>query len=129
MPIIPGTVPVAGKIAPTDTADQYPTHDSIYGEGGFREVANLTARDAITTQRRREGMMVYVTSNQTTYQLVGGILNANWQIFASSGGMLEGAGNPNGVVTGTYGQNYRDTATDAIYICTSNPSGNIWLVI
>jgi len=127
---IPGTVPVAGQIAPTDDLDTYPSHDSIWGKGGTRSVADLTARDAITTERRTEGMMAYVISNQTVYQLVGGILNANWQVFGGgSSGMLEGPGNPNGVVTGIYGQSYRDTATDALYKCTSNPSGTVWLVI
>ena len=126
---IPGTVPVAGKIAPTDSADTYPTHDSQYGQGGLMEVADLTARDAISTERRREGMMCYVTSNQTTYQLVGGITNPNWTAFAVAGGMLEGPANPNGTITGSYGQNYRDTVTDALYVCVSSPSGTVWLVI
>jgi hypothetical protein len=40
---------------------------------------DLTARDAINTLYRFEGLKVYVLSNQTNYQLVGGITNANWQ--------------------------------------------------
>jgi len=126
---IPGTVRVAGQIAPTDTADTYPTHESIYGKGGYVEVADIAARNAITTERRREGMMAYVASDQNTYQLVGGIANTNWQLFVVGGGMLSGAGNPNGVVTGTYGQTYHDTSTDVLYRCTSNPSGTVWLVV
>jgi hypothetical protein len=126
---IPGTVPVAGKIAPTDTADQYPTHDSQYGQGGLMEVPDIATRDAISTQRRREGMMCYVASTQVTYQLVGGIANGNWTPVTTPAGMLEGVGNPNGTVTGYYGQSYRDTATDALYKSISNPSGTTWLVI
>ena len=128
MAIIPGTVPVAGMIAPTDTADTYPTHDSIYGKGGYVEVADIASRDVITVERRREGMMVYVASDQNTYQLVGGIANANWQLFVVGGGMVGAPGNPNGVVTGYYGQVYHDTSSDVLYTCISNPNGTIWLV-
>jgi len=46
---IPGSVRVAGFIAPTDSNDTYPVTDSIYGKGGYREVADITARDAITS--------------------------------------------------------------------------------
>jgi hypothetical protein len=49
-------------------------------------VANLTARDAILAGRRYEGMIVYVQSAETNYQLVGGILDANWQELSGSGG-------------------------------------------
>jgi len=126
---IPGTIPIAGKIAPTDSLDNYPTHDSIYGKGGLTEVANNTARDAISTQRRSEGMLVYVVSSQVTYQLVGGITNLNWQVFAGSTGMAEGAGNPNGIISASYGQKYRDTVTDSLYVNISNPTGTVWIII
>jgi len=43
--------------------------------------------------------------------------------------MLEGAGNPIGVVTGYYGQDYRNTASGVIYKCISNPSGTAWVVV
>jgi hypothetical protein len=43
-------------------------------------VADITARNAITIDRREIGMDVYVISNDTTYKLVGGILDANWQV-------------------------------------------------
>ena len=126
---IPGTVRVAGKIAPTDSMDTYPTHDSIYGKGGYVEVADITARDAITTERRSEGMMVFVIATQDTYQLVGGITNANWQLFVAGGGMLSGSGSPNGVVTGVFGQSYLDTNTNSIYRCISDPSGTAWVQV
>ena len=80
---IPGSVRVAGFIAPTDSNDTYPVTDSIYGKGGYREVADITARDAITTARRREGLMVYVIASGLVYVLVGGIDNINWQPFSS----------------------------------------------
>lgn len=41
-------------------------------------MADLTARDAIQAGIRYEGMLVYVTSEQTMFQLQGGIDNVNW---------------------------------------------------
>lgn len=49
-------------------------------------VADSTARDAIDALQRYEGMLVYVTADATNYQLVGGILNANWTELAGAGG-------------------------------------------
>jgi hypothetical protein len=78
MAAIPGSVPITGFIAPTDTADIFATQDETYNRGGFRTVADLTARDAITADRRLEGFLVRVLSNGKFYTLSGGILNANW---------------------------------------------------
>ena len=86
MPSYPGSVPILGFIAPNDELDTYATQDSRFSRGGAHEVALLVDRDAITTDRRREGMLCYVAEDQTTYQLVGGILNANWVAF--TGGAL-----------------------------------------
>lgn len=55
---IPGTVPLTAQIAPTDPADVFPSHDDLFGKGGYRSVANAAARDAIPAERRREGMLV-----------------------------------------------------------------------
>ena len=57
---------VTGPITPTSVLDTYPTNDTRYGLGGLREVADHTARNAISTLRRREGMMVY-TANDANY--------------------------------------------------------------
>lgn len=57
MATLSGTQVIA-KVVPVDSADTYPTHDEIYGKGGFRSVADSTARDAIPTERRIEGMLV-----------------------------------------------------------------------
>lgn len=46
--------------------------------GCDQKVADLTARDAIPDARRVPGMTCYVNSNQKTYRLNGGTLNANW---------------------------------------------------
>ncbi len=49
-------------------------------------VADITARDAILSGRRYEGMIVYVTSQSTNYQLVGGITDSDWSELSGSGG-------------------------------------------
>lgn len=82
----PGGVTVSGYIAPSDTADVYATHKAQFGYGGYRSALDLTARDAITTLRREEGMIVYVISEKKEYRLVGGIDNTNWvEVIAATG--------------------------------------------
>ena len=49
-------------------------------------VADLIARDAIAAVKRYDGMCTYVVSNQTTYQLQGGIANGDWNIFGGGSG-------------------------------------------
>ena len=72
-----GTI-LASKIVPTDSLDTYATHDDKYGRGGHRSVDTLEERDNITTPRRKEGMTVYVISEESDYRLKGGIANENW---------------------------------------------------
>jgi hypothetical protein len=81
---IPGTV-VAAKITTGDTVNTYAIGDCNEMQGTVHSVADNTARDAITTARRREGMYAYVISTQKTYQLVGGVTNSDW-VEVSSGG-------------------------------------------
>lgn len=49
-------------------------------------VADLTARDAILSGIRYEGLLVYVVAEKTNFQLVDGIDNSNWQELSGSGG-------------------------------------------
>jgi len=86
-----GSVRVGGFIAPTDTADTYAVTDDIYNRGGYKTVDTIALRDAITVDRRKEGMSVFV-NNRTTpgtwgiYVLYGGITNADWLLILSSDG-------------------------------------------
>ena len=48
-------------------------------------VADLMARDAIPAIQRYDGLTVYVTAEQTTYQLIGGIENTDWVEFGAGG--------------------------------------------
>jgi len=83
---IPGSVPLTGKVAPTDTTDTFATHVDIYGEGGYMTVANTTERDAITTERRKQGMAVFVNDTNEMYILQDGVTNADWVLFTGGGG-------------------------------------------
>jgi hypothetical protein len=68
--------------------------------GGFREVATHTVRDAIPSERRREGMQVYTVNDATTWQLQGGITNSNWVV---SGGGGSGGGSSIAEIAFSYG--------------------------
>ncbi len=66
---IPGTVPITGQLAPTETTDTYPTHDTQYGRGGVHHVADITARNNIPAERRVAGMLCTVESDGKIYRL------------------------------------------------------------
>ena len=83
---ISGGVRIGGFVSPSDSLDTYPTHKSEYGFGGHREVIDLTSRDAITNDRRSEGMTVWVISENKEYRLIGGIANSNWQEVTTGSG-------------------------------------------
>lgn len=90
MAAIPGTIPLGGTIAPTDSEDVYGTHIANFGRGGVHHVATLAERNAITAERRVEGMLCTVadggSGNPIIYQLVGGTDNANWKELETGGG-------------------------------------------
>lgn len=86
MATIPGSVRLTGFIAPSDSGDTYAVTDDTYNRGGFRSVENTTERDAITADRRKEGMWVYVRYSATVYALEGGITNSDWVQIEFSGG-------------------------------------------
>lgn len=107
-------VKVIGSVEPNDLSDKYPTHNELYGKGGFRSVNDLTERDAITPARRSMGMLVYCIANEKFYQLKGGILNTNW-IETNFGSGTGGGTNPE-VITiekgGTGAVNVEDARTN-----------------
>jgi hypothetical protein len=75
---------LAAKIVPFTTDDTYSTHEDIYGFGGLMCVADVSARNAIPSGRRKEGMKVAVISEGITYELSEGILDVNWKNFGPS---------------------------------------------
>ena len=88
---------VAAPILPFADTDRFPTHLAEYGKGGYRSVANLSDRDSIPTERLEEGMLVWVTSNSTLYQLRSG----EWKEFKISS---EGSGTGPGGGEGQEGE-------------------------
>lgn len=72
--------------------------------------ADLTARDAIASGTRWEGMEVYVISESKSYKLVGGITNSDW---VENGGGSGGGISFKSVTT--------ITASDSIYDILEDP--------
>jgi hypothetical protein len=60
--------------------------------GGFRVVADVTARDATPMGARVAGMLVFVAATNTMYQLVGGTANTNFVVFDATANVTIGAG-------------------------------------
>ena len=90
-----GGVQVFGFISPSDTTDQYPVIDPLYGIDGFRNVDTLSDLNNIPTLRRRAGMVVGVSGGTTYYKLNLPPWNntiSDWSIFntGSSGGTISG---------------------------------------
>jgi hypothetical protein len=96
----PSNPVVTGAISLSDVTDLYATHWDILGLGGHRSVDTISDRDAITTLRRKFGMLVTVNadptpSNNKVYMLANVALggtngtlsdNVNWIEFSSGGG-------------------------------------------
>lgn len=74
---------IAAPIVPHTTNDTYPTHDSIYGKGGYREVATIQELYNIPPARRSDGMLVYVQENKTIYKLNGALTNDYEELISS----------------------------------------------
>lgn len=78
---IPGTN-VAAPVVPFDTTDVHPSHEALYGKGGYRTVADNAARDAIPAARREHGMLVFTIDSDKVWQLTGDL--TTWVEFASA---------------------------------------------
>lgn len=93
MSLIPGIVGVAGELSPYDNTDLFALFDSKWGRGGWRTVADATARDAFGTafpDRITKGMVVVLLTDNSAWQLntatpVGS--SADWTAFGAGGGI------------------------------------------
>jgi hypothetical protein len=91
-----GGVEVLGFISPTDTSDEYAVIDPLYGIDGLRNVASLSELNAITSLRRRSGMVVGINNGSQYYKLNPPPWNgtiSDWSIFNSgvfTGGTVTG---------------------------------------
>ena len=75
-------IKVSGHIRPISLIDQYPTHLDNLGKGGIHSITSILNRNAITVERRSEGMFAFTQDNQTMYSLVGGIDNSPYAKLA-----------------------------------------------
>jgi len=121
-------VKLTAPINPNSANDTYPTHIDIYGKGGFMSVTDITARDNITSLRRKIGMLVYVTATDVLYQLKGGTDNTNWVTIplGSGGNSFTWIGSrTNDPLTATTNTVYYNTVTNKTYIWT----GSAWEIL
>lgn len=77
------TIDVIARIAPLGSFPICSAQDLL---GGFREVADNTARDAIPAADRTEGMWVWNVATTTLYRLGAGLTNADWVVITLGGG-------------------------------------------
>ena len=84
-----GGVEVFGFISPSNTTDQYPVIDPLYGIDGLRNVNTLSDLNLIPALRRRAGMIVGVSGGTTYYKLNSppwSLTLSDWSIFNSGSG-------------------------------------------
>lgn len=81
MPHTEAVLSLGVPIAPPEPTDVNPTHIAEYGRGGLHSVADITARNAIGTDRKKIGMLVYVQSESKYYTLTA--LPSTWTEFAA----------------------------------------------
>tara|TARA_B100000965_G_scaffold66041_1_gene51753 strand:- start:13 stop:1332 length:1320 start_codon:yes stop_codon:yes gene_type:complete len=85
-------IEITGTFGPTGTNQNppapagFPTHEANFGLGGYMQVADDAARDAISDLRRAEGMAVYVNDTDKLYVLKDGVTNNDWVEFSSGSG-------------------------------------------
>jgi hypothetical protein len=97
MPFPSNAVPITGPLGLGSDQETHPTHLDIFGQGGHRSVLTITERDAISSFRRKFGMLVTVVEDNKTYILCNSTMdstcnndvtsNGNWKEF-SAGGQL-----------------------------------------
>jgi hypothetical protein len=107
---------VAATVTPFTTSDTFPTHDEIYGKGGFRTVASSTERDALPTARRSVGMLVFVQDDQI-YQLTDDLVT--WSPLLISGG-------PSGLTADEFTAT-SDGAQTRTYSTTPSPNTTVYI--
>lgn len=73
------------------------------------KVADATARDAISSTLRYEGMTVYQIDTKKSYQLQGGITNSDWKEFGGS------------AITNLLTDTFTATAAQTVFTLTNDP--------
>lgn len=81
---IPGSIPITGLLATTDSTDSYAIIDPQYGIDGLRNVANHTERNNIPLLRRREGMLVGTLDDGFYWRLTASTGSNTWSLGSAS---------------------------------------------
>ena len=77
---------ISAPIVPQTDEDIFPSHEALYGKGGWRTVQTVAERNAIPELRRELYMIVSVVANDTLYTLKTGLTNTDWEEFVAGGG-------------------------------------------
>jgi hypothetical protein len=115
---------VVAPIVPLDTADVHPTHEALYGKGGYRTVATTVERDAIPAARREAGMLVHVVADSTAYRLSADL--TTWTVFNTGGGSSAWAditGKPSTFAPSTHAATHGSGGADPITVAQSQVTG------
>lgn len=83
-------VTVIDRIAAKNNGD-FPIVGDFDLFAGWRVAADTTARDAIPTEKRAEGMRVKTIADGKVWELVGGIDNGDWTEVVAGGGIPGGS--------------------------------------
>lgn len=78
------SIKISSQLEPTSQQAKYPTHSEEYAKGGWRSVATIEERNAISIRRRKLGMAVFCLEDLKTYTLLTGLENEFWEIHPSS---------------------------------------------
>lgn len=108
-------IPFSGQLTTTSPTDTYAVTDSNLGKGGVHLVASVSARNAITTERRNEGMLAY-TQDTDQYWSLG---SSPWNGTSSDWTLLSfGTG-----FTAPVTEQYFDFTNQADWVCNHSLGG------
>jgi hypothetical protein len=114
-----GTLVIA-PIRPFSSGDTFATAYANEIKGGHHVASGITERNAIPSERRLEGMLCTVLnpSPATTYQLLGGIDNSNWQTFSGGGGL-------SGITVKDQNNSFEQNDVQILNFIGYNPTSNV----
>ena len=109
-------------IKPLDNRDTYAITDVFFQKGGLREVETVSAMNLISSERRRNGMIVFITQTAEFYSLTGGDLtNSSWEKIDFSNN-LENSLNIKELITSENTNSISETAGNNLSITVSDTS-------
>ena len=116
-------IPLIAEIVPKNNG-AFALIDDTNIRGGFRIVSNLTERNAIPSDKRKEGMRVFCISTDTVYSLQADLIG--WAVDATTSANLQAAYNAGAQINTTTGnpvtfQGIDPTAIFVIQDVTNNP--------